>query len=140
MLVDPDTGVGWSGWGVSEMEGVVPRRRDSLGESRVLVDGRSMSPKGRGRGRRKGGSRGTGEDEVVEFTFLRFRRIRDGVWSRTRTDTRRVRGISSYINAAWLLPTEGRDITAVGVTVIRRLFDTHNPAVINMLKRADAQG
>ena len=107
MLVDPDTGVGWSGWGASEMEGVVPRRRDGLGESRVLVDGRSMSPKGRGRGRRKGGSGGTGKDEVVGFTFLRFRRIRDGVWSRTRTGTRRARGITSYINAAWLLPTGG---------------------------------
>ena len=32
------------------MEGVVPRRRDCLGESRVLEGGRSMSPKGGGGG------------------------------------------------------------------------------------------
>ena len=53
MLVDPDTGAGWDGWGVSEMEGVVPRRRDCPGESSVLEGSRSMSPKGGRRGRRK---------------------------------------------------------------------------------------
>jgi len=41
------------------MEGVVPRRRDCLGESRVLEGGRSMSPRGGGEeGEEEGGSRG----------------------------------------------------------------------------------
>lgn len=61
------------------MEGVVPRRRDCLGESRGLEGGRSISPKGRGGGRKSRGSGGTGKDDVAEFTFLRYRRIRDGV-------------------------------------------------------------
>jgi len=60
------------------------------------------------------------------------------------TGTRRARGgerVGSYINAAWLAANQrGRDLTAVGETVIRRLLDTRNPAVINMLKRADAEG
>ena len=63
------------------MEGVVPRRRDCLGESRVLEDGRSMSPKGE-EGEEGDGSGGTEENKVVAFTFLRYRRIRDGVWGR----------------------------------------------------------
>jgi len=61
------------------MEGVVPRRRDCLGESRVLEGGRSMSPKGGGGGGRSGG---TGKGDVVAFTFLRYRWIRDVVWGR----------------------------------------------------------
>ena len=59
------------------MEGVVPRRRDCLGESRDLEGGRSISPKRGGGGRRARGSGGTGRDEVAEFTFLRYRWIRD---------------------------------------------------------------
>jgi hypothetical protein len=75
------------------MEGVVPRRRDCLGESRDLEGGRSMSPKG---GRREKGKteveEALGKDEVVEFAFLRYRRIRDGVWGPS-TGTRRAMGI-----------------------------------------------
>ena len=67
------------------MEGVVPRRRDCLGESRVLEGGRSMSPKGGGGG---GGSGSTGKGGVVAFTFLRFRWVRDVVWV-AGTGTRR---------------------------------------------------
>jgi hypothetical protein len=78
VFVDPGPGAGWDEWGSSEMEGVVPRRRDWRGESRVLEDGRSMSPRGE-EGEEGDGSGGTGKDEVVAFTFLRFRRIRDGV-------------------------------------------------------------
>ena len=54
------------------MEGVVPRRRDCLGESRVLEGGRSISPRGGGGGRRGRGSRGSRKDDVAEFTFLRY--------------------------------------------------------------------
>jgi len=57
----------------------------------------------------------------------------------TQARAREGRWDTSYINAAWLLPTKGRDITAVGDTVIRRLLDARDPAVINMLKRADAE-
>lgn len=78
----------------SEMEGVFSRRRDCLGESRDLEGGRSMSPKGGRRGKGKTEvSGGTGKDEVVEFTFLRYRRIRDGVWCVASMGTRRARGI-----------------------------------------------
>jgi len=54
------------------MEGVVPRRRGCLGESRrVLEGGRSMSPKGGKRGRRKMEVEALGGMRVVEFTLLR---------------------------------------------------------------------
>lgn len=53
------------------MEGVVPRRRDCLGESRGLVGGRSMSPKG---GRGGGGSQ--------EWRHLR----RTGLWGSRFSD------------------------------------------------------
>ena len=59
------------------------------------------------------------------------------MWSGSQVRAREGEGDSSYINKAWLQPTKGRD---VGETVIRRLLDAHNPAVINVLKRADAQG
>ena len=59
------------------------------------------------------------------------------MWSGVAGTGTRRGGDTSYINEAWLQPTKGRD---VGETVIRRLLHAHNPAVINVLKRADAQG
>ena len=64
-----------------------------------------MSPKGGGGGGRSGSN---GKDEVVAFTFLRYRRIRDVAW-RCRYGHAKGRGSSSYINAAWLQPTKGRE-------------------------------
>jgi hypothetical protein len=91
VVVDPCAGAGWEGCGVSEMGGVVPRRRDCLGESRGLAGGRSMSRKGGGGGGREEPEvEAVGKDGVEGFTFLRYRRIRDGIAS---TGTRRAMGI-----------------------------------------------
>ena len=59
-----------------------------------------------------------GKDELWGSRFL------DTVGSvmGTQARAREGRWDTSYINAAWVLPTKGRDITAVGETVIRRLF------------------
>ena len=85
------------------MAGVVPRRRDSLGESRGLEGGRSISPKGGGGGgRRSRGSGGPGKDEVAEFTFLRYRWIRDGAWGRKYGHANGNED-GSYIHAVWVM-------------------------------------
>ena len=85
------------------MEGVVPRRRDCLGEPRVLEGGRSISPKWGGGRRRSRGSGGTRRDEVAEFTFLRYRRIRDGVLRGCEYGHAKGSGGASYIHAAWVM-------------------------------------
>jgi hypothetical protein len=42
VILNPGAGAGRDGRGSPEVEGVVPRRRECRGESRVLEDGRSM--------------------------------------------------------------------------------------------------
>ena len=98
-----------------------------------------MSPKGE-EGEEGDGSGGTVEGKVMVFTFLRYRRIRDGVWG-SRCKHAKGEVDSSYINAAWVPPTKGRGCNGrMGDGDKTTFAHAHKPAVINLLKRADAQG